>query len=38
MQRLVSSLGYQDIIDIIDDGDDFYTKPDFMNRLKDVIS
>ena len=30
-----SSLGYQDIIDIIDDGDDFYTKPDFMNRLKD---
>ena len=22
-------------IDIIDDGDDFYTKPDFMNRLKD---
>lgn len=29
------SLGYQDIIDIIDDGDDFYTKPDFMNRLKD---
>ena len=35
MQRLVLSLGYQDIIDIIDDGDDFYTKPDFMNRLKD---
>lgn len=30
-----TSLGYQDIIDIIDDGDDFYTKPDFMNRLKD---
>ena len=29
-----TSLGYQDIIDIIDDGDDFYTKPDFMNRLK----
>ena len=29
-----TSLGYQDIIDI-DDGDDFYTKPDFMNRLKD---
>ena len=28
-----TSLGYQDIIDIIDDGDDFYTKPDFMNRL-----
>ena len=22
-----TSLGYQDIIDIIDDGDDFYTKP-----------
>lgn len=30
-----SSLGYQDIIDIIDDGDDFYTEPDFMNRLKE---
>ena len=30
-----TSLGYQGIIDIIDDGDDFYTKPDFMNRLKD---
>lgn len=30
-----TSLGYQDIIDIIDDGDDFYTKPDFMDRLKD---
>ena len=30
-----TSLGYQDIIGIIDDGDDFYTKPDFMNRLKD---
>ena len=30
-----TSLGYQDIIDSIDDGDDFYTKPDFMNRLKD---
>ena len=30
-----TSLGYQDIIDIIDDGDDFYTIPDFMNRLKD---
>lgn len=30
-----TSLGYQDIIDIIDDGDEFYTKPDFMNRLKD---
>ena len=30
-----TSLGYQDIIDIIDDGDDFYTQPDFMNRLKD---
>lgn len=35
MQRLVLLRGYQDIIDIIDDGDDFYTKPDFMNRLKD---
>ncbi len=30
-----TSLGYQDIIDIIDDGGDFYTKPNFMNRLKD---
>lgn len=30
-----TSLGYQDIIDIIDNGDDFYTKPDFMNRLKE---
>lgn len=30
-----TSLGYQDVIDIIDNGDDFYTKPDFMNRLKD---
>ena len=30
-----TSLGYQDIIDIIDDGGDFYTKQDFMNRLKD---
>lgn len=30
-----TSLGYQDIIDIIDDGDDFYKNPDFMNRLKD---
>lgn len=30
-----TSLGYQDIMDIIDDGGDFYTKPDFMNRLKD---
>ena len=33
--ELPSAKGYQDIIDIIDDGDDFYTKPDFMNRLKD---
>lgn len=30
-----TSLGYQDIIDIIDDGDDFYTNPDFLGRLKD---
>lgn len=30
-----TSLGYQDIIDIIDDGDDFYTNQDFMDRLKD---
>lgn len=30
-----TSLGYQDIVDIIDNGDDFYTNPDFMNRLKD---
>lgn len=30
-----TSLGYQDIMDIIDDGGDFYTKPDFMGRLKD---
>ncbi|GCB33088.1 hypothetical protein KGMB02408_00330 [Bacteroides faecalis] len=29
-----TSLGYQDIIDIIDDGDDFYTNPDFLGRLK----
>ena len=28
-----TSLGYQDIIDIIDDGDDFYKSTDFMNRL-----
>lgn len=30
-----TSLGYQDIIDIIDDGDDFYKSNDFMSRLKD---
>jgi len=30
-----SSLSYQDVIDIIDDGDDFYKSADFMNRLKD---
>ena len=30
-----TSLGYQDIIDIIDDGGEFYNNPDFMNRLKD---
>lgn len=29
------SLGYQDIVDIIDNGDEFYKSPDFMNRLKD---
>ena len=30
-----SSLGYRDIIDIIDNGDDFYTNPKFLGRLKD---
>ena len=30
-----TSLGYQDIIDIIDDGDNFYSNPKFMDRLKD---
>ncbi len=30
-----TTFGYQDIMDIIDDGNDFYTKPDFLNRLKD---
>lgn len=30
-----SSLGYQDVIDIIDNGDDFYKSSDFMGRLKD---
>lgn len=30
-----TSLGYQDIIDIIDNGDDFYKSNDFMSRLKD---
>lgn len=30
-----TSLGYQDIIDIIDNGDDFYKNPDFLGRLKD---
>lgn len=30
-----TSLGYQDIIDIIDNGNDFYKSTDFMNRLKD---
>lgn len=30
-----TSLGYQDIIDIIDNGDDFYKSADFMGRLKD---
>ena len=30
-----TSLGYQDIIDIIDDGGEFYNNPDFLGRLKD---
>ena len=30
-----TSLGYQDIIDIMDNGNDFYKSVDFMNRLKD---
>ena len=30
-----TSLGYQDIIDIMDNGNDFYKTQDFMNRLKD---
>ena len=30
-----TSLGYQDILDIIDNGDDFYKSNDFMSRLKD---
>ena len=30
-----TSLGYQDIIDIIDDSDNFYSNPDFLKRLKD---
>lgn len=30
-----TSFGYQDVIDIIDDGGEFYTNPDFMSRLKD---
>lgn len=30
-----TSLGYQDIIDIIDNSDDFYSDRDFLNRLKD---
>ena len=30
-----TSLGYQDIIDIIDNGNDFYKSSDFMGRLKD---
>ncbi len=30
-----TSLDYQDIIDIIDDSDNFYTNPKFLNRLKD---
>lgn len=30
-----TTFGYQDIMDIIDDGDSFYTNPDFLGRLKD---
>lgn len=30
-----TSLGYQDIIDIMDNGNDFYKTQDFMNRLKE---
>lgn len=30
-----TSLDYKDVIDIIDNGDDFYTNPKFLNRLKD---
>lgn len=30
-----TSLGYQDILDIIDDNGEFYKNPDFLNRLKD---
>ena len=30
-----TSFGYQDIMDIIDDGGTFYTNPDFLGRLKD---
>lgn len=30
-----SSLGYQDIIDIIDNSGNFYSNPDFLGRLKD---
>lgn len=30
-----SSLGYQDVIDIIDDSGNFYSNPDFLGRLKD---
>lgn len=30
-----TSLGYQDIMDIIDDGGDFYKSQDFLGRLKD---
>ena len=30
-----TSLGYQDIMDIIDDNGEFYSNPKFMNRLKD---
>ena len=30
-----TSLGYQEIIDIMDNGNDFYKTQDFMNRLKD---
>lgn len=30
-----TSLGYQDILDIMDDSGDFYTNPKFLGRLKD---
>ncbi len=30
-----SSLNYNDVIDVFGNGDDFYTQPGFMSRLKD---